>query len=219
MAIRSILGPRFGMTLNASRVALCLASAVFAFGLAARALSQKMTDLPTPPVARAEPKVLEAHGQRRTDNYFWLGDPENPDVIAHLQAENDYAEARLATLQPQINEIANELRGRFAPADVTVPYFENGYFYERRFSQGGQYPRITRRKGTLQAPEETVLDVPALASGHLHYSLGRWTVSDDGRRVAFTVDFTGDRVHHVFVRTIADGAVSDEGIDGVSSDL
>jgi oligopeptidase B len=174
---------------------------------------------PRPPLARIEPKVLEAHGQRRIDNYDWLSHRESAEVIAHLQAENAYTEARLAPLRPLIDDIAGELRARFAPADVTVPYFDNGYFYQRRFGAGASYPHIVRRKGSLEAPEETVLDVTALAAGHTHYSLGRWAVSRDGQRVAFSVDFHGNRVHRIFVRNIATGEVADQGIDGVNSEV
>src|SRR3977135_3558204 len=102
---------------------LGLAIMAFTFGTSTGMHAQDAASLPTPPVARAEPKALEAHGQHRIDNYGWLSHLENPAAIRHLQAENAYAEARLAPLRPLIGEISAELRGRYAAADATVPYF------------------------------------------------------------------------------------------------
>ena len=165
-----------------------------------------------PPIARAVSKTLVEHGRPRTDNYDWLRNGNDPEVMAYIAAENAFADDRLSRVKPLADEIAAELRQREAPADASVPYLDNGYLYERRYSDGSQYPVLVRRKNAPGGPEEVVLDIAALAAGNPYYRVNRWEVSPDGARVAFAVDFTGARRHRLFVRTIATGEVADEGL-------
>ena len=204
----------------------------FAFGLAAagvvplasrfrfssaNAIETAARDFPIAPVV---PKMFRAFGGARIDNYDWLRDRNDPRVIAYLNAENAYADARLEAIKPLVDELAAELRGREAQEDASVPTAYNDYVYERRFTQGAQYPYIVRRKDSFGAQEEIVLDVGALAAGHpQQYQLGSWKVSSDNTRVAFAVDFTGGRDFNIFVRTIATGETVDQGIDNASSDV
>lgn len=174
-------------------------------------------DRAVPPVAAVVPKQFVEHGRTRDDPYNWLRAAENPQVIAYLEAENAYADRRLAALKPLTEDIAAELRAREAQEDTSVPYRDNGYLYEQRFTHGAQFPVIVRRKDAPDAAEETVLDVPALAAGHAYYRLSRWAVSPDGARVAFAVDFSGGRSHRLFVREIATGEIVDDGIADVAS--
>jgi oligopeptidase B len=175
---------------------------------------------PDAPIAPVVPKTFNEFGGVRIDNYDWLRNPKDPRVAAYLDAENAYANARLEPIKPLIDELAAELNAREAQEDASVPTADKGYVYERRFTRGAQYPCIVRRKDAPGAQEEIVLDVAALAAGHpQHYQLGSWTVSPDDTRVAFTVDFTGDREFRIFVRTIASGEIVDPGIDNADSDL
>jgi oligopeptidase B len=205
---------------------------LFAFGLAAAGaipLTGRLrfnsanaieTAGPDVPVAPIVPKTFRAFGGVRTDNYDWLRDRGDPRVIAYLNAENVYAGARLKLIEPLVKELAAELKAREAQEDASVPTANNGYLYERRFSQGAQYPCIVRRKDTVGAQDQIVLDVGELAAGHpKQYQLGSWNVSPDNTRVAFTVDFTGGRDFRIFVRTIETGETIDQGIDNASSDL
>ena len=172
------------------------------------------------PIAPVVPKTVKAFGGVRIDNYDWLRDRKDPRVISYLDAENAYANARLEPIRPLIDELAAELKAREAQEDASVPTAYNGYIYERRFSQGAQYPYIVRHKNAPGAREEIVLDVGSLAAGHpLHYQLGSWTVSPDNKHVAFSVDFTGGREFRIFVRSIATGETVDQGIENASSDL
>jgi oligopeptidase B len=171
------------------------------------------------PIAPVEPKTFKAFGSARIDNYDWLRDRKDPRVVSYLDAENAYADARLESIKPLADELAAELKDREAQQDATVPTVHNGYVYERRFSQGAQYPYIVRRKDELGAQEEIVLNVGELATGHQQYQLGSWNVSPDNTRVAFAVDFTGGREFRLFVRTIATGETVDQGIDNASSDV
>jgi oligopeptidase B len=207
------------------RFALGLA-ATGAFALASRGLFRfppadaAMLAQPKAPIAPVVPKAFKEFGGVRIDNYDWLRDRKDPRVIAYLDAENAYANARLEPIKPLVDELAAELKVRSAQEDASVPAADNGYVYERRFAQGAQYPLIVRRKDTPGAEEERVLDVGALAAGHPHqYQLGSWTVSPNNTRVAFAVDFNGGREFRIFVRTIATGEVIDEGIDNAASNL
>jgi oligopeptidase B len=203
----------------------------FAFGLAAagavplasRLRFRSANAIETPaqaPIAPVVPKTFQAFGGVRIDNYDWLRDRKDPRVIAYLNAENAYADAHLQPIKLLVDELAVELKAREAQEDASVPTLYNGYVYERRFTQGAQYPHIVRRKDALGAQEEIVLDVAALAAGHAQqYQLGWWTVSPDNTSVAFSVDFTGGRDFRIFVRTIATGETVDQGIDNASSDL
>jgi oligopeptidase B len=203
----------------------------FAFGLAAagavplasrlRFRSANAVEPPArAPIAPVVPKTFQAFGGVRIDNYDWLRDRKDPRVIAYLNAENAYADAHLQPIKPLVDELAAELKAREAQEDASVPTLYNGYVYERRFTQGAQYPYIVRRKDALGAQEEIVLDVAALAAGHpQQYQLGSWTLSPDNTRVAFSVDFTGGRDFRLFVRTIATSKTVDQGIDNASSDV
>ena len=171
------------------------------------------------PVAPVVTKTFKAFGGVRIDNYDWLRDRKDPRVVSYLDAENAYANARLEPIRPLIDELAAELKAREAQEDASVPTAYNGYLYERRFSQGAQYPFVVRRKDEHGAQEEIVLNVGELAAGHQQYQLGSWNVSPDNTRVAFAVDFTGGREFRIFVRTIATGETVDQGIDSASSDL
>ena len=202
----------------------------FTFGLAAGAvpLASRLpfgqaeaveTAAHAAPTAPIVPKRFKAFGDVRIDNYDWLRDRRDPRVVSYLDAENAYANARLEPIRPLIDELAAELKAREAQQDATVPTAYNGYIYERRFSQGAQYPFVVRRKDEHGAQDEIVLNVGELAAGHQQYQLGSWNVSPDNERVAFAVDFTGGREFRIFVRTIATGETVDQGIDNASSDL
>src|SRR5215472_5491145 len=205
---------------------------LFAFGLAAagviplasrlrfnsaNAIEPAVRGVPIEPVV---PKTFKAFGGVRIDNYDWLRDRNDPRVVTYLDAENTYANARLEPIKPLVDELAAELRAREAQQDASVPVTYNDYVYERRFSQGAQYPYIVRHKVVAGAREEIVLDVSALAADHpQHYQLGSWTVSPDNKQVAFAVDFTGGRKFRIFVRSIETGETVDQGIENASSDL
>jgi oligopeptidase B len=202
----------------------------FTFGLAAGAVplasrlpfgqgEAEETAAHAAPTAPIVPKRFTAFGDVRIDNYDWLRDRQDPRVVSYLDAENAYANSRLEPIRPLIDELAAELKAREAQEDASVPTAYNGYLYERRFSQGAQYPFVVRRKEEHGAQGDIVLNVGELAAGHQQYQLGSWNVSPDNTRVAFSVDFTGGREFRIFLRTIATGETVDQGIDNASSDL
>jgi oligopeptidase B len=160
------------------------------------------------PVARRAPgHVRSAHGSR-TDDYGWLRDDtrESAEVLAHLAAENDYADRYFAPLAPLVAGLAAELRARLVEDEASVPVWERGYWYYVRYEPGREYPIHARRAGSLDAPEEVLLDVNELARGHDYYALGSLEVSDDNTLLAYTEDTVGRLEYTLKVRTIATGA-------------
>jgi oligopeptidase B len=172
-----------------------------------------------PPVAKKIPHAFEEFGHRRVDNYDWLRNESDPDVLAYLKAENAYAAARLGPIKPLIEELERELHARADGSRESPPFFDNGYLYQRRLAVGARFPVIVRHRPQPGAPEQVVLDIESLAAGHKQYSLDNYVVSPDNNLVAFAVDFTGGRSHRIFVRDIDSGQVVDTGIKDAASDL
>jgi oligopeptidase B len=188
-------------TLTSSmRIALSL---VLAVALAAPALAQS----PMPPRAAERPVELTTHDVTRVDPYFWLRERENPEVIEYIEAETAYARAVMAPLQALEEELFEEIVGRIQQDDASVPYLENGYYYYTRFEEGRDYPIYARRAGSLDAPEEVILDVNELAEGHSFYQVAQTAVSDDGRWLAFTADTVGRRIYRLHVKDLATGEI------------
>ena len=135
----------------------------------------------TPFTREAHLAMFEQHGLKRTDEYYWLRDDkrENPEMLAYVTAENAYADAMLAHIKPLETKVYNEIVGRLQQDDSTVPYLMNGYWYFRRYETGKEYPIFARRAGTLNAAEEILLDVNAMAKGHGFFDVGG-QVPDNG---------------------------------------
>lgn len=115
--------------------------------------------LPAPPVAKKVPHVTEVNGHKMVDNYFWLRDKPNPEVRAYLEAENDYTEAVMKPTEPLQKKLYDEMLSRVEETDVEVPYQEGDYFYYVRTKAGKQYQIRCRKKGSMDAAEEVVLDI------------------------------------------------------------
>ena len=163
-----------------------------------------MTHL-TPPIAKTSPKTDTRHGDSRTDNYFWMREKSNPEVIAYLEAENTYADAMLEPTQALQETLYAEMKGRIQETDLSVPYKFGDYFYYSRTEEGKQYSIRCRKHGSLDAPEEITLDLNALAEGHSYLGLGAYEVSDDGTLLAFSTDVTGFRQYTLQVKDLRTG--------------
>lgn len=129
------------------------------------------TDL-TPPVAKIEPKVLTTHGDTRTDNYFWLRERSNPEVMAYLEAENKYTAAVMQPTEALQEQLYRELLGYIKETDQSAPEKLDDYYYYERTETGKAYPIYCRKQGSLDAPEEILLDQNLLAEGHDFCQLG-----------------------------------------------
>jgi oligopeptidase B len=163
------------------------------------------TDLPKPPVARKAPVTITKFGDTRVDDYFWLREKENPEVIAHLKAENAYTEAATKHLEGFRETLYKEILSRIKETDESVPYRYHGWWYYLREVEGLQYPIYCRRQGSMQAPEEVMLDVNELARGKAYTGVDFFEVSPDGNYLAYAADFSGYREYTAFVKDLRSG--------------
>jgi oligopeptidase B len=160
---------------------------------------------PKPPVAKKVPHIVELHGDKRADDYFWIKDKTNPEVIKHLEAENAYTTAMTKRLKPLREKLYKEMLGRIKETDRAVPARENGYWYYSRTEEGKQYPIFCRKKATLESAEQIVLDGNEEAKGQKFFQVGERKVSDDGTLLAFTTDVTGFREYELSVKDLRTG--------------
>jgi len=161
--------------------------------------------LPQPPVAKRVPKLNLVHGERRDDPYFWLRDRQDPDVKAYLDAENAYTATVMRPTQALQQRLYDEMLGRIQETDMGVPWRKDGFFYYSRTQQGQQYPIYCRKQGSLEAPEQVILDLNALAAGRSFLSIGAFAISDDANLLAYTTDFTGYRQFTLHVKDLGSG--------------
>jgi len=173
--------------------------------------------MPQPPVANKVPKVDTLHGDIRQDDYFWLREKDNPDVLAYLKAENAYTDEVTAGSKAFQESLYQEMLARIKEDDSTVPYRRGGHFYYSRTEKGKQYPIYCRKAGSLDAPEEITLDLNVLAEGKPFFSLGASAVSDDGNLLAYTTDITGFREYTLYIKDLRTGRVFPRTIEKVSS--
>jgi oligopeptidase B len=173
--------------------------------------------LPSPPIAKKVPHISEVNGQKLVDNYFWLRDKPNPEVRAYLEAENEYTEAVMRPSEVFQLRLYAEMLGRIKETDVEVPYKEGDYFYYTRTEAGKQYSIRCRRKGSMEAPEEVLLDVNELAKGHAFMSIAAFAVSSDGNLLAYSYDNTGFRQFTLAVKDLRTGQTLGDHAERVGS--
>ncbi len=171
---------------------------------------------PTAPIAKINPKLLEKHGDKRTDNYFWLNDRENPEVIDYLNQENAYYNSMTASTKPFQEALFEEMKGRIKEDDSSVPYFYNGYYYITRFEKDKGYPIYSRKKGSLTAKEEILFDCNEMAEGHSFFQLGGLSISPDNKFATFGVDVVGRRIFTIQIKDLETGEIRPEKIEKVS---
>jgi len=161
--------------------------------------------VPQPPVAPKKPKEIVMHGDKRVDDYFWLREKTNQEVVAYLQAENKYTDAILGGEKKRQARIYKEMLSHLKETDESAPVRRDDYFYYHRTEKGKDYAIYCRKKGSLEAKEEVILDVNALAKGHDFFSVGAFEVSDDNRLLAYTTDTTGYRQYTLRVKNLETG--------------
>ena len=191
---------------------------LFAAFLAVATALSVFAEAPKPPVAKKVPKTITIHGDERVDEYGWLREKASPETIAYLEAENAYADALMKPAEGLQKQLYDEMLGRIKQTDVNVPYRKNGYFYYSRTVEGKQYPIHARKKGSLEAEEEILLDVNQLAEGKKFMSVGTLQVSDDTNLLAFSTDDTGYRQYKLHLKDLRSGKVTEnlaEKIGGV----
>ena len=162
---------------------------------------------PNPPVAKIDPKITTLHGEKLVDNYHWLRNKGSAEVTAYLEAENAYVEAGMKHTAALQETLYNELLGRIKETDTAVPYHKDGYWYYTRTEQGKNYPIFCRKRGTLEASEEVILDQNALAEGNKFHALGGLDVSPDGSKLLYLEDLTAFREYTLHVKDLARGQI------------
>jgi len=192
-------------------VAVSVTSLIFAIACNTKEISEKNMNI-TPPKADKISKILETHGDVREDNYYWLNDRENEEVIDYLERENDYYEKMTAHTKKFQSDLFEEMKGRIKEDDESVPYKLNGYFYITRYEKGKDYPIYTRKKNSLDAAEEILLNVNEMAEGHSYYNLNGINVSEDNRLVSFGVDTVSRRNYTIYIKNIETGKILKENI-------
>jgi len=183
--------------------------------LAPVALAQDST--PQPPVAKKVLHVTRVNGATLKDNYFWLRNRKDPDVMKYLEAENAYTEAIMKPSKDFQAALYKEMLSHVKQTDLGVPVRQGRYFYYSRTEEGKQYPYQCRKLGSTDAPEEILLDLNKLAEGHSFLGLGDFSVSDDGNLLAYSVDTTGYRQYTLYVKDLRTGQTLGEHIERVDS--
>ena len=172
---------------------------------------------PQPPMAEKKTKTTNIHGTTLVDDYFWLREKTNPAVIAHLQAEDAYAQTVMKPTEALQAKLYKEMLSHIKQTDTNVPYRDGNYFYYTRTEEGKQYAIFCRKKGSVDAPEEILLDVNEMAKGQKFMSIGLFQPSDDGNLLAYSTDNTGYRQYVLQVKDLRTGEVFPERIERVTS--
>jgi len=173
----------------------------------------------TPPNAAVKPVKLEKHGDVREDNYFWLKERENPEVIAYLEAENAYTDTMMGHTEGFQEELFEEIKGRIKQTDLSVPYKRDDYYYYTRVVEGKEYPIYCRKKGSLDAAEEIMIDANALAEGHKFSSVGGVDISSGQDIVSFAQDTLGRRFYSLRFKNLSTGELLPDEISNVTGNV
>ncbi len=189
--------------------------------VATQAVAEDSDDVTEEPMAAKKPHELTIHGDTRVDEYYWLRDDdrEDPEVLAYLEQENAWFEQQMAHTQVLQDTLYEEMTGRLDPDESSVPYEKDGYWYYSRYEPGKEYAIHARKKGSLEAPEEVLIDGNRRAEGEAFYRLGNLEVSDDHRYVAIAEDTLSRRIFDVRILDTQTGEFLDEVIGNASASL
>src|SRR5215208_4671936 len=162
------------------------------------------------PTATNSPSPNPQHGATRTDNYYWMRDRQDPEVMRYLRAESDYLEEVMGHTKPLQEMLYAEMKGRIKETDSAVPEKRGEYFYYTRTQAGQQYPIYCRKKDSLQNPEQVLLDQNLLSEGNSFCSIGAFIVSPDGEKLAYSVDVEGAEVFTIYIKDLTNQVIYPE---------
>jgi oligopeptidase B len=171
------------------------------------------------PIAPKIPHILETHGHQRIDNYYWMNDRENPDVIAYLEAENAYTKEVMKPTEAFQKSLFEEMKGRIKEDDSTVPYFKSGYYWYVRYEKGDEYPIYCRKKGSMDGAEEIILNVNDLAKEKSYYQVGGTSAAPDQKILAFAADEVGRRIYTIWFKNLETGEIYADSIPEVTGNF
>ena len=164
------------------------------------------------PDAKKISKELSIHGDTRIDDYYWMKDRENPEVLKYLEAENEYTTEVLKETEELQQTIYDEIVGRIKQTDMSVPYFLNGYYYYSRYEEGFEYPLYCRKKESLENEEDVMLNVNDMAKGYDFYNVTGINVSPDNNLISFGVDTISRRLYTIHVKNLNTGEIFSDAI-------
>ncbi len=176
-------------------------------------------DKSTPPKAKVVPHQLEKHGDIRTDNYYWLKEREDPEVIAYLTAENAYLDGVMKHTEGLQAALFEEIKGRIKKDDASAPFPYDGYYYYHRYQGDAEYAIYSRKEGSLDAPEQILVDGNELAEGHDFFSLGTLSVSSGRDILAFSIDTVGRRFYTLRFKQLTNGEMYDDVLADVTGNV
>ena len=179
-------------------------------------MAQVNQQTPTPPAAKKLVKSQTFHGETLNDDYFWLREKTDKEVISYLEAENAYTDAMMKGTEALQEKLYQEMLGRIKQTDANVPYRQDGYYYYSRTETGKQYPIFARKRGSLTAPEEITLDLNEMAKGQKYTAIGTYAVSDDANLLAYSHDTTGFREYFLRIKDLRTGKLLPDDIGKVS---
>ncbi len=174
--------------------------------------------MPEPPIAKKQPHETEIHDRKRTDDYFWLRDKDSEDVLEYLRAENDYTVEMMKHTEDLQQQLFEEMKSRIKEDDESVPVKYGDFYYYYKEMEGKNYKIHCRKKGSLEAPEEVILDENILAEEQSYLRIGSLKISDNHKVLAYTVDFSGDETYEAQVVSLETGEIIDT-IDEIGSQL
>ncbi|MBW4360946.1 S9 family peptidase [Flavobacterium taihuense] len=169
-----------------------------------------------PPIAKIIPKKLKKHNEIRIDNYFWLNDRENPEVIDYLNQENAYYQEKTAHTKDFQTALFEEMKSRIKEDDQSVPYLYNGYYYITRFEKGQDYPIYSRKKESLSAKEEILFNCNEMAKGVPYFQLGALSISPDNKLALFSYDIVGRRIYTIQIKNLETNEILEDKIENVT---
>ncbi|HPA23979.1 MAG TPA: hypothetical protein PLU18_12090, partial [Ferruginibacter sp.] len=202
-------------------VALFAASLLFACNTKKNENPEEMVKWPDvkPPVAETKVHWRTIHGDSVLDNYYWMYDyfgkgPDSSSVVDYLKAENAYLDTMMSGTKKLQADLFTEMKSRIKEKDENVPVFKNGYYYYYRTEEGKQYFKYCRKKGSLDAAEEVLLDVDKMAEGHAYFSAGGFDVSEDNKLLAYGVDDVSRRQYTIYIKNLETGQILPDVVKG-----
>jgi oligopeptidase B len=173
-------------------------------------IDKNMSEFNQPPKAKQIPKELKIHGDVRFDEFYWLNDRNNPEVIDYLNKENDYYKQETQHTKKFQEDLFEEMKSRIKKNDTSVPYKFNGYWYITRYEKGKDYPIYTRKKERLDSKEELLFDCNVMAKDHSYFRLVGLNVSPNNQYVSYGVDTTGRRQYKLLIKDLKSNKVFKE---------
>lgn len=171
------------------------------------------------PKAKKIPHLLEVHGHQRIDNYYWMRDRDNPEVIEYLNAENEYLKESLQQTDTFRENLFKEMKSRVKEDDQSVPYLKSGYYWYVKYELGAEYPLFCRKKGTLDGTEEVFLDVNKLAENKSFYQVGGTSASPNLKLLAFAADEVGRRIYTIHFKNLETGELLKDKIENITGNF